>query len=660
MIEPATDMPRESPEPFRRLQVAAGIAALTLALVWAWWAVEEGAYFGDVYLPGLIVLCLFLALISSSRIWPRRPALNAWATWALVGMGGLAAWSALSALWSSTPDVAVADAQRIAGYAVMFGLGLWIRALGGVAWLVLAPLSLAALVAGAVTVGGLLTGSDLQTFADEGTLRFPLGYRNANAAFFLIAFWPTIYLAADRKLNWLLRGVAAGTATMCLELAILSQSRASTIAFAVAVVVFLIVSPNRARLLGWIALVTVAALAVIPSVGDLHATADLADYTGTAELRLAGRYALLGALLSLVLGTAVASAGTRTRERPELAGRMDRGVAIGAIGMALAAVVAFVVATGDPVHWIDDRVDEFLTQGTPKSEGGSRFGLNAGSERDDLWRVALDALGERPLAGLGAGGFEYFYPSNRSEEGLESVKDAHSVELEVGSELGLVGLVLFGLTVVAAIGGAWRGRVGSAAGATISACALTVAAYWLAHSSIDWFWMYPGVTAPVFALLGAACASGGEQRDEPATWRRKLIVLGASVLALSAVPPFLSERYLDSAYNGWRSDSQRAADDLDRAKALNPLAIEPYLAEGAIARAAGDDEAAITAFSQAVEKREDDWAAQYFLAQSLAPDDPAAAEEPARRVLELNPLSPQVRRLVRRILGPEALDASGQ
>ena len=26
------------------------------------------------------------------------------------------------------------------------------------------------------------------------------------------------------------------------------------------------------------------------------------------------------------------------------------------------------------------------------------------------------------------------------------------------------------------------------------------------HASLDWFWPYPALTAPVFALLGSACA----------------------------------------------------------------------------------------------------------------------------------------------------------
>ena len=42
--------------------------------------------------------------------------------------------------------------------------------------------------------------------------------------------------------------------------------------------------------------------------------------------------------------------------------------------------------------------------------------------------------------------------------------------------------------------------------ALVSIVALTAGAYWLAHASLDWFWPYPALTAPVFALLGSACA----------------------------------------------------------------------------------------------------------------------------------------------------------
>ncbi|MEO8093122.1 MAG: hypothetical protein ABI726_10490, partial [bacterium] len=64
------------------------------------------------------------------------------------------------------------------------------------------------------------------------------------------------------------------------------------------------------------------------------------------------------------------------------------------------------------------------------------------------------------------------------------------------------------------------------------------------------------------------------------------------------VPPYLSERYVNQALDGWRADLERAFDDLGRAGSLNPLSEEPLLTEGAIARAAGDRAHAIEAFER--------------------------------------------------------------
>ena len=653
MITPASG-PREDASPAAPTspvgRLAVGIPLVALAGILSWWAAKDGAYFGVVLLPGLILLCAAFLLVATRSVWPWPVALSAPAKLVLGGLVGLAIWSALSAFWTPAPEVAIADGQRIAGYALAFALGVWLRRLaGGALYLALAPAAIAGLFAATLTLTALLTGSDFGTYVEEGTLRYPLGYRNANAAFFLIALWPAVHLAAARELDWRLRALALAAGTLCLELAMLSQSRGSTIAAGLAVLVLMITSPQRARIVFWLALGTAPALLCIPAIADLHETADLVSYEGTAELRTAGRAALAGALVAFVLGIGAALVDRRREPDPSRQRRADRVVAIGAVAVAIAAGAVFSVATGNPVRWLGDRVDEFLTQGTPEAEGASRFELNAGSERDDLWRVALDAAGDDPLLGAGAGGYEYLYPRLRSAEGPESVRDAHSIELEVLSELGIVGLALLAVVLVGSGWGAWVGRRAGLQAAVVSGCALTAAAYWLAHSSIDWFWTYPAVTAPVFAMLGAACrqpaapASAGTRR-----WRR-FASLAVVVLALSAIPPFLSERYLDAAYDGWRNDPGRADADLDRARSLNPLAIEPLLAEGAIARAGGRPEAAADAFEEAADKRPEEWAAHYFLAQALIDLDPERAAEAAERAIQLNPLSPQVRALDRRV-----------
>jgi tetratricopeptide (TPR) repeat protein len=164
--------------------------------------------------------------------------------------------------------------------------------------------------------------------------------------------------------------------------------------------------------------------------------------------------------------------------------------------------------------------------------------------------------------------------------------------------------------------GAIRSRRSGRASAWLSTFALTAGAYWLFHSSLDWFWPYPVVTAPVFFLLGAACAPAirADREARPRGRGRLLVATGAIVLAASTVPPFLSERYTSDAYDVWRTDPQRAYDDLSRARFLNPLSVDPVLAEGAIARANGDRRRAIEAFQDAIARRPQEWVSYYFLA----------------------------------------------
>ena len=642
----------EHPGSVRATTLAAAIALSFTSAVWVWWACKEGAYFGAVMYPGLVVLSAALVLIRSRAAWPYALELTTPAKVALGGLVTLGVWSALSALWSPAPDIAVADAQRILGYALAFSIGIWLRTLlRGRSELAMVPLALAGLGAGAYAVAALLTGEDFSRYIYRGTLQFPLGYRNANAAFFLIAMLPAVMLAASRVLDWRLRGLALASATLCLELAILSQSRGSVVAGAVALVVLLIASRDRARTAVWLLLAILPALVVVPTVSDLFSTASVENYSSTVELRAAGRAALTGSLLALIIGAVAALAGRRRSRSERREALANRATGIAAIAIAAAAVLAFVIATGDPAAWVEDRIDEFLTQGTPEAgESESRFEVNAGSERDDFWRIALNLSEKDPLLGVGGGGFQYSYLRERSEEGAESVRDAHSVELEILSELGIPGLIMFITAVCAAAVGVWRGRGPGESSSLLAGCALAVGAYWLTHASLDWFWPYAGVTAPVFALLGAAAAPAAESAKGRAPTKWRLLTAGAAVLlAISVIPLHLADRYVEAAYTGWRDDLQEAQSDLERARDLNPLSVEPLMARGAILLADRKEEAAIAAFEEAALKRPEEWAAHYFLALLQARSDPEAARDELELAQRLNPLSADVAELEEKI-----------
>ncbi len=653
----------DPPRPSGRLEPAAWLALILLSATWSWWAWQKGAYFGVVLLPGAILLCVGAALLLRFAPWRAQLTRSRPILIALAALTGLGVWALLSALWSPAPDVAIGDGQRILVYALCFGLGVGLcNLLGPRIGLALVPLAVAGAVAGLITAVSLATGADPRDLLEsDGTLDFPLGYRNAEAAFFAIAMFPALGLASDRELDWRLRAGALGSATLCIELFLLAQSRASMPAMAVALIVYALVSPRRLRALTWLALAALPAIAIIGPLTSLYSAADDGLGGVVGEMHRAGFVALIAAVGAVAIG-AVAARGERRLSR---AGgdpaRANRRVAIGLGALAALAAIAFVAAVGNPVQWFSDRADEFRNAGTPDlSENSSRFTFNAGSDRYDAWRVALDDAGDDPLFGDGGGGYQYSYLRKREAEN-QNLHDAHSVEFEVLAELGVVGLALL-LTALAAIGtGVVRARRLGPSAASLGAIAFASGSYWLVHTSVDWFWPYPAITAPVLALLGSACAPavGTTHRRSTRRWRPWLIA-ALALLALSAVPLWLSDRYVNNAYASWRTDLGRAYDDLDQARQLNPLSDTPVLAEAAIARAAGDRERALAALHDAADVRPEEWATHYLLADLQRTSDRAAARSEILIALELNPLAADVKRLARRLgVEPRTSSAGG-
>jgi tetratricopeptide (TPR) repeat protein len=125
----------------------------------------------------------------------------------------------------------------------------------------------------------------------------------------------------------------------------------------------------------------------------------------------------------------------------------------------------------------------------------------------------------------------------------------------------------------------------------------------------------------------------------------------AALLALAALPLFLSQRYANRGYDEFPGDPSAALDDLDRAAALDPWDPEPVLTKGVIEQRLGRDAEAISSFRDGLARQRDNYAAHFFLARALAPIDLAAARVEAAEAMRLNPLDRQTRRLNRRLQG---------
>jgi hypothetical protein len=405
----------------------------------------------------------------------------------------------------------------------------------------------------------------------------------------------------------------------------------------VGVAVLVLLSRSRLSVLGWIAVCAVPLLPALPLLLDPYSAAAEGVVGAADELQRAAFVILAeGVAVSLL---AVIVIGSEDRFR--LSERSSRRIGLAlTVAAALAIVVPLgvvVARDGGPADFLDRRVDE-LSSGSPDfRENGTRLGVNLGSERGELWAVAIDEGSARPVLGSGAGGFEYSFLAQRDDPSQLTSEDPHSVFLLMLSELGVIGLALFSLFAAAAALGAWRARrLGPAANA-LSAAALAALAYWLVHASVDWFWHYPAVTAPVVALLGAACAPALRVLEPGERGRARLAAAGALVvLALVQVPLFLSERYVrDGAEKG--ADLTAAYADLERAADLNPWSPAPLIKEGELAEAAGEPQRGLAALAEAQERKPEDWTAYYLEARILAQIDPAAARRALDEAERLNP-----------------------
>jgi hypothetical protein len=199
-----------------------------------------------------------------------------------------------------------------------------------------------------------------------------------------------------------------------------------------------------------------------------------------------------------------------------------------------------------------------------------------------IWRVAIEEFKGSPVAGVGADNFIFQYDRLRVSESYKP-QQAHSIELQVLGETGLVGGVLFFGGILLALG-AWlwprctagwrqaratwpggRGRAGvqtdrppidgppARSGASNRWCnprwgddptaygwemaLLAGTAYWLIHASVDWIWQMAGVTIPALLFLAAGVA--GVDARAGVLWPRlrHWTSLGGAPAVAREVPP---------------------------------------------------------------------------------------------------------------------------
>ncbi len=565
------------------------LAALVLFIVWA---SDHAGYPVTQWSPGALII-LALVLMSVGIIGLRLSEVPLTVRVSLACLAGYTALSYLSILWANVAGDAWEGANRTLLYLLVFALFACWQQRGPTAALLLvcwtsAMIVLAAVAALHVNASG---GGSLEVVFPEGRLNYPSGYPNANAAQWLMAFWPALLLARSARLPAALRGFLAGGAVLLADVALLSQSRGSLYATPVMIVLVLAVLPQRMRTLGVLAAVSLGVAAAAPSVlrvGNRLAGGEVqASYVHDAVL--ASFIGAVGVGLVVTLYAALSKRVVLSESSQRRVSTALRAVVL--VGIAAGAVAALAVI-GNPEKRISNAWHSFKGGYASTTGPGGRLASGLGSNRYDFYRVALDEFAAHPLVGVGVDNFQQQYLLHGRS--LETPRYPHSVEIRTLVETGLVGALLALVGLGAALLGGWRAIRGpDGLGREVAAAALAGFGYWAVHGSFDWFWEFAGLGAPAFAMLGLSCAlaprsnaSAGSSTGGHSSRRRVLIVAGGAVAVLAAISlaaPWVSELEVQSATGVWEKAPGTAYARLQEAARLDPLTDEPYALAGSIA-----------------------------------------------------------------------------
>lgn len=131
---------------------------------------------------------------------------------------------------------------------------------------------------------------------------------------------------------------------------------------------------------------------------------------------------------------------------------------------------------------------------------------DASLERREIFRLTIDAIGDRPLLGTGLGTYSDIFAAYRTEKLLPRIDFAHNTYLENAMEMGLPAAAAFysGLMVLFILfaGRLWRNRHAHPYPA-LGISAMTVA---FLHSLFDYPEQFPAVAITFAAILGIAAA----------------------------------------------------------------------------------------------------------------------------------------------------------
>lgn len=608
------------------------------------------------HIAGLAVWLVVVGVLALG--WAARAKLGRPLYLALGLIGGLALLSAVSSIWSGSVELSVIEADRVLVYLGFFLAAFLIAQTGEKRQRFGEGLAIAVAAVVLLGLASRLLPHVLEVSSSLGSgprLRYPLGYWNANGAMCGIAIalllW-TSRRASSAALRWL----SVALIPAILLALYFTYSRGGLLSLAVAATALLALSRDRLWLLATLAIGAVGVLPAVLAVQARHSLANnVASQTSVEQGATVLLFLLAGVALALLL-----FAGLRRTEgrRGRLTGRaleLSRNPVLlrrTALIAAIAAIAVTVAVGGRAWHQFSSSDIQF------PDNPEQHFSQLSGAGRYDFWRVAIDAFGEKPILGTGAGTYVFSWEQHRSID--MPVRDAHSLYLEAFAELGIVG----GLLTLAMVGAllwigfsAWRAspHPQRERNAALFAAMLAFAV----GAAFDWFWEIAGLGAVFFLAAGvlvsvrcdqlASPAAGSPRQASRAEGRRYgLAMLGLAVAwiaAIALVGPLLVDREIkDSQHAAAAGDLASAVEHANAARSIEPWAASPYLQLGLLAELRHEYPVAEERLTQAIEREDRNWQLYYLRARVRGEaGDQAGARADLEQAKRLNPRAPKLR-----------------
>jgi O-antigen ligase len=560
----------------------------------------------------LLAVAAGAVLVATGRLAPPAATRAAWI--AVFGLAGLAAAAFASISWSVLPQSSWDDALRAVCAAAALVCGLWL------AGLLRQPLATACILLTGIAIPAVLWALTARSFgtlvvpAGNSRLQEPLPYPNAlgilGATCALAALW-----TATRR-HPALRLLGGASLGLCLFALPLTTSRGSILALLVGVAIILALDPRRLEV---IAALGAAALVALPlSVHEGTSTSFSGLPPGSQTPYAAGAEFLVTGVVVLVSAAALTAVAAMLVERlgSGAYALCMRVIRWGAVAVAALGVLAYTIAHGGPIQAVSD-----VWAGVTGSGGVGNgllhiLSLNS-NERGRWWGEAWHAFTVKPWGGFGAGTFRIVDTLQRPD--FVVTGEEHNAGLHVLSGLGLLGAVP---ALAALIAGFWAAIEGFRRQVEERAPAVFLLAVIVAfalHAQLDWDWNFTALSLLLYTTLGVLASAGLPQRRPDVVdrlrWALAIPALAAALVV--AIMPFLAQKAMERADTlVAEKQPNQALVELDLARALAPVSIQPLQDQASILLSQGRTAEAATVINEMIHRQPLDFNVWSFAAQS--------------------------------------------